>query len=175
MKAAQVADNESVPGALPVVTFSEDVTFHWNGQTTHVHHVAPAHTDGDAVVFFEEANVLHMGDTYFATGYPYVDLASGGGIDGVIAAADYALSKANASTKIIPGHGPLSTPADLRVYRDVLATVRAAVAAAVADGKTLEETLAMKPSAAYDEKWGGGFINPERFVTTLWNSLSGLK
>ncbi len=174
MQAAQLAAADGAsPAALPVITFSHDATFHWNGQTTKIHHVAPAHTDGDAIVYFEEANVIHMGDTYFAGRYPYIDVSSGGDIDGVIEAADYALSISNAETLIIPGHGALSNPTELQTYRSMLVDVRLSVKALIADGKTLDEALAMNPTRQYDAGWGGGFVNAERFVSAAWTSLGG--
>ncbi|MEP6691862.1 MAG: MBL fold metallo-hydrolase, partial [Gemmatimonadaceae bacterium] len=112
----------SPPGALPIVTFSDQVTFYLNGDTIHAIHVNPAHTDGDAVIHFVHANVLHMGDTYFNGRYPFVDASSGGSLDGYVAVADMALALVNDQTKIIPGHGPLSNKAELKVYRDMLAT-----------------------------------------------------
>lgn len=162
----------SPKAALPVVTYDESVTFHLNGDRIHAFHVPPAHTDGDSLVHFREANVIHMGDTFFAGGYPFVDLGSGGSVRGVIAAADRALELADAETKIIPGHGPLSDRAALQEYRDMLASVVAAVEPLVAEGKSLEEVRAAKPSAAFDEAWGGGFIDAPTFVETVYQSLT---
>ncbi|MDZ4700978.1 MAG: MBL fold metallo-hydrolase [Rhodothermales bacterium] len=171
----RAANNATTPpaprAALPIVTFAEDVTFHLNGDAIRGIHVAQAHTDGDAIIHFPGANVIHMGDTFFAGRFPYVDLGSGGSVDGVISAANRALSIANEETKIIPGHGPLSTPADLREYLEMLTRVRSAVMLLVAEGKTLEEVQAAKPAADY-ESWGTGFINTERFVETLFTDLS---
>lgn len=169
------ANNSTTPAApraaLPVITFAEDVTFHLNGDAIRGIHVASAHTDGDALIHFPGANVIHMGDTFFAGRFPFIDLGSGGSVDGVISAANRALSIANAETKIIPGHGPLSTPADLRAYLEMLTRTRAAVMLLVAEGKTLEEVQAAKPAADY-EAWGAGFINTERFIETLYTDLS---
>lgn len=162
----------SPAGALPVVTFSDAVTFHLNGEEIHAFHVPPAHTDGDSVVHFEKADVIHAGDLFFNGGYPFIDLSSGGDADGVLAAAERILAMAGEGTKIIPGHGPLATRADLARYRDMLAACRAAVAAQVAAGKSREETIAAKPTAAYDEVWGGGFIKPEVFAGILYDSLT---
>jgi cyclase len=169
------ANNTTTPAspkaALPVVTFAEDVTFHLNGDAIRGIHVARAHTDGDVIIHFPGANVIHMGDTFFAGRFPFVDLGSGGSVDGVISAANRALSISNDETKIIPGHGPLSTPADLRAYLEMLTRMRAAVMLLVAEGKTLEEVQAAKPAADY-ESWGAGFITAERFVETLYTDLS---
>ncbi|MBW8860923.1 MAG: MBL fold metallo-hydrolase, partial [Acidobacteria bacterium] len=110
-------------GALPVVTFTSDVTFHLNGDEIYVAHVPKAHTDGDAIVHFRKSGVIHMGDTFFNKLYPFIDTSSGGTVEGVIAAADGALKVSNERTKIIPGHGPLATRAELQAYRDMLATI----------------------------------------------------
>jgi glyoxylase-like metal-dependent hydrolase (beta-lactamase superfamily II) len=163
----------SPAGALPVVTFTDAVTFHLNGEEVHAFHVAPAHTDGDAVVHFRRADVVHMGDTYFNGLYPYVDLSSGGSVDGMIAAADRVLAMAGERTRIIPGHGPLSGRAELRAYRDMLATVRDRVRALAREGKTLEQVLAARPSAEFDARWGQGFMKPESFVRIVYQSVAG--
>lgn len=157
--------------ALPVVTFGETVTFHLNGDEIHVFHVPHAHTDGDVIVHFRNANVVHMGDTYFAGRYPFIDIGSGGSIDGVIAAADVALELMDDETKVIPGHGALSTKADLRRYRDVLATVRDRVAEAMAAGRSLDDIKGAGLTSEWDATWGGGFINPERFIESVHASL----
>ncbi len=158
--------------ALPVVTFSEEVTFHINNDEIHVFHVSNAHTDGDAIIHFSKANVVHMGDTYFNGFYPFIDVGSGGSIDGMITAADRVLAITDAETKIIPGHGALSDKAGLTAFRDMLKGVRDAVAAQVATGKTQEQVVAAKPTAAFDAKWGGGFLNPDQFTSIVYSDLS---
>lgn len=158
--------------ALPVVTFGEDLDLHWNGDTLEVRHVEPAHTDGDAVVWFRDADVVHMGDTYFNGFYPFVDVQSGGSIDGMIAAVDGVLARATDRTRIIPGHGPLSNRAELRVYRRMLATVRERIAEAVEAGLDADATVAEAPTADLDAKWGGGFMAPESFVRIVHHDLS---
>lgn len=169
------AFNEKVPPspavALPVVTFDQTVTFHLNGEEIHAFHVDHAHTDGDAIVLFRTADVVHMGDVFFNGMYPFIDVDSGGSIDGVIAAVDRVLGMTKASTRFIPGHGPLAGRAELVAYRDMLQGVRAAVASLVTAGKTLDETKAAKPTSAWDAKWGGGFMKPETFTTIVYNSL----
>jgi cyclase len=159
--------------ALPLVTFAESVAFHLNGEDIDAVHVAPAHTDGDVVVFFRKANVIHGGDTLFNGMYPFVDLSSGGSVDGMIAAADRILATADAATKIIPGHGPLATKADVKAYRDMLAASRDAVVPLVKAGKTLDEVKAAKPTAAFDEKWGKGFVKPDVWATVLYSAYGG--
>jgi cyclase len=159
-------------GALPVVTFTDTVTFHYNGDSIAAIHVAPAHTDGDVIVWFRHANVVHMGDTFFNGRYPLVDLASGGSVNGLIAAADRVLAIANATTKIIPGHGPLGDRAALQTYRTMLVTVRDRIKQAAAAGRTLEQVQASKPTAEFDAVWGQGRITPALFVEVLFTELS---
>jgi cyclase len=160
------------PVALPVVTFTDTVTFYLNGDSIVVFHVAPAHTDGDAIIYFRHANVIHAGDTYFNGRYPLVDLSSGGSINGMIEAADRMLATANADTKIIPGHGALSNRAELQVYRNMLATVRDRIRTSIAAGKTLEQVQASKPTAEFDAVWGRGTFTGERWVSILYEDLS---
>ena len=161
----------SPKGALPVVTFVESVTFHLGNETVHVVHVPPAHTDGDAIVHFAQANTIHMGDNYFKDMYPFVDLDSGGSFEGVIRAVDIAMGYANDSTRIIPGHGPMATRADLKKYRDVLVQVRDRVAALIRQGKTKEQVIAAKPTAEWDGTWGAGFMKPDVFLGIVYLSL----
>jgi glyoxylase-like metal-dependent hydrolase (beta-lactamase superfamily II) len=157
--------------ALPVITFTRDLTFHINGDELFAHHVARAHTDGDAIIQFKKSNVIHMGDTFFNRLYPFIDTSSGGTVGGVIAAADLVLRLADDDTKIIPGHGPLGNKADLEAYREMLATVSARVRGLVRQGRTLEQVVAAKPTAKYDEVWGKGFLPPEKFVAMLYGNL----
>ena len=157
--------------ALPLVTFAADVTFHINGDEVKAFHCPAAHTDGDAVVHFRRADVIHMGDLYFNYMYPFIDKSSGGSADGVIAGVDRALLLTTERTKIIPGHGPLATKADLVAYRDMLATVQGRIKAQVAADKSLKEIVDSKPTREFDEKWGNGFIKPDSFVTMLVNAL----
>jgi cyclase len=162
----------SPEGALPVVTFTDAVTFYLNGDSISGFHVAPAHTDGDAIVYFRHANVVHMGDIYFQGMYPFIDVSSGGSVDGVIAALDRVLSMTDRNTKIIPGHGPLSSRSELEAYRGMLVTVRDRVRALVRQGKTLAQVQAAKPTAEYDATWGRGFLTSEKFVEILYSDLS---
>lgn len=158
--------------ALPALTFGEDLTFHWNGLTIELQHVPSAHTDGDAVVWFREVDVVHAGDVYFNGFYPFIDLESGGSLDGILAAVERILARAGDATRIIPGHGPLSNRAELRAYRDMLVRVRERVAAAVAAGKDADATVAARPTADLDARWGGGFMGPEDFVRIVHADLS---
>jgi cyclase len=160
----------SPEGALPMVTFQNGTTFHMNDLTIGVQHLSlPAHTDGDSIVYFEEANVLHTGDTYFNGSYPFIDTSSGGSLLGMITAAEQMLAFTNDETQIIPGHGPLSNKAELEVYTALLKGVQDKVNTAIASGLTVEEFIASNPTAQYDESWGSGFVNPSQFLTILYN------
>jgi glyoxylase-like metal-dependent hydrolase (beta-lactamase superfamily II) len=165
----------SPPAALPVVTFGDDVTFHLNGDEIHVFHVAPAHTDGDSFVHFRGADVLHVGDIWFNGSYPFVDLSSGGSLDGVLAAIDRALAVAGPQTRIIPGHGPVGGREALTAYAAMLRDARGRVAQRIAAGASLDDVLAAKLTADLDEKWGAGFIGPEAFVRMVYRSLTAAR
>lgn len=167
--------NREVPAsphiALPVVTFESDVTVHYNDEELYVFHVDNAHTDGDGLILFRKANVLHTGDTLFNGFYPFIDVDSGGSIDGMIASADKVLDMVNDQTKIIPGHGPLATPEDLRAFRNMLTKLRNNVAELIRQGKTLEQTIAATPTKDLDAEWGDGFLKPEQVVQMVYMDL----
>jgi cyclase len=169
------AFNQKVPPspakALPMVTFSQSMAFHLNDDDIHVVHVPPAHTDGDAIIHFTAANVIHMGDTFFNGRYPFIDLSSGGSFEGIINAVDAALKYVNDSTKVIPGHGNLAGKAELVAYRDVLAKIRDRVAALIKQGKTKEQVIAAKPSAEWDASWGTGFMKADVFLGIVYDSM----
>jgi glyoxylase-like metal-dependent hydrolase (beta-lactamase superfamily II) len=168
--------NDTVPaspaGALPVVTFSDSLSFQLNGQEMRVFHVAPAHTDGDVIVYFPNVNAIHMGDTFFNGIYPVIDLSAGGSVDGMIAADDRVLALINDQTMVVPGHGPLGSRATLKAFRDMLATVSDRVRAQIQAGKTLEQVLAAKPTADLDSTWGMGSRTAERFVPVVYADLA---
>lgn len=167
--------NKKVPPspepALPVITFADTIALHVNGDDLEVTHVDPAHTDGDSIVHFKKANVVHMGDTFFSVGYPFIDAGSGGNSEGIVKAADRVLAFAQPTTKIIPGHGPVVDREKLRVYRDMLATIRDRIKKLAAAGKTLEQVQAAKPTAEFDAAWGGGFIKPGQLVETIYKEM----
>ena len=169
------AFNQRVPAsptsALPVVTFADAINFFVNGDSVRAIHVKNAHTDGDAIIVFTGANVIHAGDTYFNGIYPFIDVSSGGSIDGIIAAADQMLALANDATKIIPGHGPLGDKASLKKYRDVMADVRTRVMKLIAQKQPLAQVIAAKPLAVYDGTWGQGFMKTDQFLTIVHTSL----
>jgi glyoxylase-like metal-dependent hydrolase (beta-lactamase superfamily II) len=147
------------------------VTFHLDGEELFAFHVPPAHTDGDSAVVFRQADVIHTGDLLFNGTYPVLDVPSGGRLSGMIAAADQLLAIAGPSTKIIPGHGNLATPADLRAFRDMLSTVRERVTPLVKAGKSADEVVAAAPLADLDAKWGQGFMKAPDFLRAVHMSL----
>jgi len=159
--------------ALPVVTFSDAMRFHLNGEEIHVYHAPRAHTDGDAIVHFRVANAIAAGDTYFNGSYPFIDLESGGSLDGMIAAVEGMLALSDEATRVVPGHGPLSNRAELRAYRDMLVEVRARVAAALLEGLSLEALMETRLLEDLDGRWGRAFVRPEDFLRTVYASLSG--
>jgi glyoxylase-like metal-dependent hydrolase (beta-lactamase superfamily II) len=161
----------SPQGALPVVTFSETVTFHINGDTLRVVHVPHAHTDGDALVHFAKADVIHMGDLYFSGMYPFIDLGSGGSVGGLVAGIEKALAMSGAETRFIAGHGPGSGREGLEGYLKMIRAVRDRVAELKTSGKSLEEALAARPTADLDETWGQGWIKGDEFVEFVYRSL----
>ena len=160
------------PAALPVVTFEDGVTLHWNGETIRVEHVAPAHTDGDSHVWFERANVVHMGDTFVNGTFPLVDIESGGTLAGLITSAELVLARANADTQIVPGHGLLARQGDLQKFRDMLVDVRGRIQKGIQSGKTMDAFIASKPLADLDAQWGKGFLTTDQVITLMWMSLS---
>lgn len=159
--------------ALPVVTFTNGIDFHLNGQTIRaINAPAPAHTDGDTMVYFVEADVLHLGDTYMKNLYPFVDTGSGGTQLGFIKALTKALEVTGPNTRYIPGHGELANRSDIEAALAMHTGARAAVEALVKQGKTLQETVAAKPLAPWTPRFGvGGFINEDAYTTVIYNEL----
>lgn len=155
--------------ALPVVTFEQGLKFHLNGDTIRLAYFGGGHTDGDAVVFWEEKNIVHAGDLYFnIPGYPFVDLESGGNVYNAMRSLDLVIGMIDDKTKVIPGHGPMSNKAELVAYRAMIGEAVKRVEALRAQGKTLEEAVAAKPLASMNR--GEGFIGPDAFVAAIWNS-----
>jgi len=162
----------SPQGALPVITFSDTVSLHLNGDDVRAIHVPGAHTDGDAIIHFRKANVIHAGDTFFNGWYPFIDADSGGSIAGLLAAIDTMLALSDGSTRIIAGHGPVSGKAELEAYRKMLVDTVTRIRTLRAEGKTVDEIVALAPNAAdYDKTWATSFINPERYVRMIVNLL----
>ncbi len=168
--------NKKVPPApkvaRPLITFTKEMTFHLNGEDIKVFHVAPGHTDGDAVIYFKNANVIHMGDLYFEGLYPYIGIYSGGSINGMIKVINQILPMIDENTKVIPGHGPLSNKARLQKYVSMLTAIRDNVGRRMQEGNTMEEMIATKPTQAFDEKWGKGFLPPDQFAELVYMDLS---
>jgi glyoxylase-like metal-dependent hydrolase (beta-lactamase superfamily II) len=159
--------------ALPVITFTDAVTFYFNDEEIHVFHVENAHTDGDAIVHFKNANVIHMGDLFFNGLYPFIDIESGGSAKGVLAAVDLVLARADEETKIVPGHGPpVSDRGELRAYRDMLATIVGRIEEAIAQGKSMDEIKAGNPTSEWDEVWGKAWLTADQMVEILYADLT---
>ncbi|MCJ7421936.1 MBL fold metallo-hydrolase [Sphingomicrobium astaxanthinifaciens] len=157
---------------LPVLTFDSEIDFHLNGERIRVAHAHHAHTDGDSIVWFEDSRIVHMGDIYFKdVTWPYLDLAAGGSIDGVIAAVRGVLAQIDEDWTVIPGHGPVATHADLHAYHDMLVSIRNAVAAGIARGDDLAAIQASAPAAGYAV--GEGFITADKFIEAVYKSLRG--
>jgi len=154
--------------ALPVVTFDRSMRFHFNGQQIDLLHFGPAHTNGDTAVIFREHNAVHLGDVFNNAGYPFIDADNGGDLDGMIAFCEGALAELDEGGIVIPGHGPIATYADLARYIEMLKSVRAKIAALVAQGATLEQVVAARPTADWDAQYG----DPARMINRSYLSLS---
>ena len=161
----------SPAGAIPTDVFSADKSLQLNGATIALKHYGPAHTDGDISAYFVEADVLHTGDTWWNGYYPFIDYSTGGSFDGMITAAEANLAMVPDKTVVIPGHGPVGGKTEMTEYRDVLASIRDRVAALKGEGKSLNEIVAAKPTAAYDAKWGTGFVNGELFTKLVYKGV----
>ncbi len=161
----------SPEAALPVVTFERSLTFHWNDETIEVVHVPPAHTDGDSFVHFRNANAIHAGDLFFNGTYPFIDTGTGGHLAGMIQAVDRVLGRCDEKTRIIPGHGPLASRADLERYRRMLATTRDRIEPMVRAGRSRDEVIAAKPTADLDADWGRGFMKPDVWVGIAYDGF----
>jgi glyoxylase-like metal-dependent hydrolase (beta-lactamase superfamily II) len=160
------------PGAIPTEAFSQHKTLSLNGSTLQMKHYGPAHTDSDIFVHFVEADILHVGDTFWNGIYPFIDYSTGGNIDGMILAADANLRAATDKTIVIPGHGyPVSNRAELKEYRDMLVAIRGKVAKLKKQGLSLDATIAAKPTAAHDAKWGQFVIGPAFFTKLVYEGV----
>ncbi len=159
-------------GALPIITFDHDVTVHLNGEDIRALHFPAGHTDGDSVIYFPKSNVVHMGDDFVTYGFPFIDIDSGGSIDGMISGVEGAIAQLPPDVKIIPGHGQVSSLGDVRAYVKMLKETRAAVQDALDKKMTLEQ---MKEKKILDpwKKFSGDFINEDVFLETMYNSLTG--
>jgi len=162
------ADSKSVAAALPVITFDESASVHFNGEEIKLLHRGPGHTDGDSIIFFTGANVVHMGDQFFNGGFPFIDLNSGGSVDGYIKTVETVLARVPPDAKIIPGHGELGTVDDLKAFHTMLVETVALVRTGIAEGKTLADLKAAGVPDKY-AGYGGSFINTDTWITILFN------
>lgn len=160
---------------LPVITFEDGLRFHVDDEEVSIIHVVHAHTDGDAFVYFEKANVLHTGDLMMSSGYPIVDAGNGGSLDGLIAGQERALKACNDQTRVVPGHGPVVGKADLQAYHDMLVTIRQRVSDLIRKGRSLEQVVAAAPTREFDERWGKGFYKPDVFVQRVYIEVGRAK
>jgi cyclase len=160
------------PANQPALTYRDNMTLHFNGDDIYIFHPAPAHTDGDSIVYFQKANVMHVGDVPASLRYPNIGVNEGGTVNGMIAAGREVMRVANENTKIIPGHlGPVIGFAEIRQQLVMFEAVRDRVAAAIQAGKSVEEVVTSKPTKDFDAGRLGGAITPDRFVTLVYTDL----
>jgi cyclase len=178
MRKRMAAPQNNAPGAasLPVITYSDSMTLHFNGEEIYIYHPDPAHTDGDSIIYFRHANVMHVGDVPSSLRYPNIGVNEGGTVDGMIAAARQVMKIANPQTKIIPGHlGPIVGFKEIQEQLDMFAAVGDRVATAIRAGRTMEQVVASKPTADFDTGRLGGAITPDRFVSLVYTDLARKK
>lgn len=156
---------------LPVITFDSEMNFHLNEEHVNVFHVANAHTSGDSIIHFKKANVFHMGDTFFKDTFPFIDTQHGGSLQGVINAAKMVLAKSNAKSRIIPGHGTLATPKDLKRYLDNLIKIDTRLKKLAKQKKSLADVKEMNPLKDLDKDWGQGFIKTQKLYDIVYPTL----
>jgi len=170
----RMADSQSAPaaGTLPVQTYSDSLTLHFNGEEIQIFHPAPAHTDGDSIIYFRKANVAHVGDIPASLRYPNIGVNDGGTVDGMMAAARQLMKVVKPDTKIVPGHlGPIVGFREIEQQLTMFAAVRDRIATAIKAGKTEAEVVASKPTRDFDEGRMGGAITPDRFVSLVYTDL----
>ena len=171
----RMADAQSAPtaGTLPVLTYSDSMTLHFNGEEIQIFHPAPAHTDGDSIIYFRKANVAHVGDIPASLRYPNIGVNDGGTVDGMMAAARQLMKVVKPDTKIVPGHlGPIVGFREIEQQLTMFAAVRDRITAAIKAGKSEAEVVASKPTRDFDEGRMGGAITPDRFVSLVYTDLS---
>ena len=168
-----IRDGRYPAQALPTVTYSSSMALHQGSQQLTLVNYGPSHTDGDTVIYMSPANVAVVGDIFSNHVYPIIDLASGGSINGMIQSLDRILAQTDEQTKIVPGHGPLATRADLKDYSDMMVQVRQRIKVLITAGKTIDEAVAAAPTKDFDAAWGGGYVTPEVFVRMVFSSLAG--
>ena len=157
---------------LPVITFDQSLTLHLNNNEIRISHVNSAHTDGDSIVHFRDANVIHTGDIYFAGMYPFIDTQSGGSTEGVLRALEKIAALSDSDTVIIPGHGPLGDKNSLTAYTDMIRTISGRIHRMIDKQSSLEQILAAEPTRDFDEKYGNGFIGNTAFVKMLYADMA---
>ncbi len=157
--------------ALPVLTFSEDMHFYINNDSVNAVHVPSAHTDGDSIIYFKKANVVHAGDIFFNGFYPFIDAANGGSLRGTIAAVDAILAATDSKSKIIPGHGPLADKAQLQAYRDMLAIAYARLLKLKNDGVSVEDAIIHDPLSDLEAEWGNGIFSGEKWIRITYPAV----
>jgi cyclase len=173
MRKRMAAQPNTPAGALPIVTYSDSLTLHFNGEEIYIYHPAPAHTDGDSIIYLRHANVMHVGDVPSSLRYPNIGVNDGGSVDGMIYAARQVMTIANENTKIIPGHlGPVVGFGEIRQQLVMFEAVRDRISSAIRAGKTLEQVVASKPTVDFDRDRMGGAITPDRFVTLVYTDLA---
>jgi glyoxylase-like metal-dependent hydrolase (beta-lactamase superfamily II) len=162
-------------GALPVITYQSELTVHLDGEDVRVHHYANAHTDGDSIVFFPGARVVHMGDIFVRYGFPFIDVSGGGNVRGMIAACQDVIASVPADTRIIPGHGAVASVADLREYTKMLTDTSTLVERAIARGESLAAIKKADPLGPWSARYSPakGFVDTEAFTESLYYSLAG--
>ncbi len=163
---------QAAPDALPVVTFAKSVVFHFNGHTIKVVHPGKAHTDGDAIVIFKEINVIHAGDLMFNGRYPYIDVDSGGSVNGYISTLEWLHGAVDEETRVISGHGPAASKQDIADKIAMLRQARKRISALIDEGKSLDEIKAADPLAEFHEKWAWSFIDGPRFTELTYRGLT---
>jgi glyoxylase-like metal-dependent hydrolase (beta-lactamase superfamily II) len=172
--AIHVENKPADKAALPIITFEHDVTVHLNGEDIRALHFPAGHTDGDSIIFFPKNNVVHMGDDFVRYGFPFIDVTSGGSVQGMISAMEKASAQLPADVKVIPGHGQLSNLDDVREFTKMLRETSAVVEKALAQHKTVAQMKQEKILEPW-KKWSGDFVNTDAFIETLYNSLTGTK
>lgn len=159
--------------SLPTITYRTDLTLYLDGEEVELTHKQPAHTDGDTIVYFHHANVVHMGDVFVNNLYPYIDLGANGTVDGYLPVIDEVLARIDDKTQVVPGHGPVATRQELKAYRDMIQTVRDRVAAGIAKGESLDQILAGKPTREFDAQYATDRVDGDGFTTMVYESLTG--
>ena len=159
------------PAGLPVVTFSEDISFHLNGDNVHAIHIPHSHTDGDSIIHFSSANVIHAGDVIFSGFFPFIDVSHGGSIKGMITGVKKILALSDENTQIIPGHGPLTNAAELGNYLEMLETAYERLRKLKAEGKTAQEAIEAKPLADLEEEWGDGIFTGDKWIEIIYSGV----